>query len=134
MSNHNIFVNLPVKDLERSKSFFGKLGFNFDPQFTDEKAACLVIGDSIYVMLLLEDFFKTFTKKKVVDASTHTEAIIAISAESREEVDRLVDIALQSGGSPANDTTDEPMYVRSFNDPDGHLWEVFPMDPPATQS
>ena len=134
MSTHNIFVNLPVKDLERSKIFFGKLGFNFNAEFTDEKAACLVIGDNSYVMLLVEDFFQTFTKKKVVDASTHTEAIIAISAETKEEVDRLVEIALQSGGSPANETTDEPMYVRSFNDPDGHLWEVFPMDPTATQS
>jgi len=130
-----IFVNLPVKDLERSKKFFTALGYSFNPQFTDENAGCLVISDTIYAMLLTEPFFKTFTKKEIADSACNTEAIIGLSADSKEEVDRLVDKALAAGGQPSMDTNDQGfMYGRSFQDPDGHLWEVFWMDPAAIQS
>lgn len=125
-----IFVNLPVKDLERSMDFFTALGYSFNKQFTDENAACLVIDeDHVYAMLLTHDAFRRFTKKEVADTSTSTEAIIALSAESRDAVDALVDKALASGGSASNEPDDEDfMYGRSFQDPDGHLWEVFYMD------
>ncbi len=129
-----IFVNLPVKDLGKSIDFFTALGFSFNPQFTDENAGCLVISDVIYAMLLVEPFFKTFTKKDIADATKTTEAIVALGVESRERVDELVDKALAAGGLPSNDTHDHGfMYERSFQDPDGHLWEVFYMDPAAVQ-
>ncbi|MHA6797028.1 VOC family protein [Pseudonocardia bannensis] len=124
-----IFVNLPVKDLSRSIDFFTALGFSFDQQFTDENAGCLVISDDIYAMLLTEPFFKSFTKKDVADATKSTEAILGLGVESRERVNELADKALAAGGQPANDTNDQGfMYGRSFQDPDGHIWEVFYMD------
>ncbi len=124
-----IFVNLPVKNLDKSIDFFTKLGFSFNPQFTDENAGCLVISDDIYAMLLVESFFKTFTKKDIADATKTTEVIVALGVDSRERVDELVDKALAAGGQPANDTDDQGfMYGRSFHDPDGHLWEVLYMD------
>lgn len=130
-----IFVNLPVKDLERSKHFFTALGYSFDPQFSDENAACLVISDDIYAMLLVEPFFKSFTKKEIGDATQSTEVILALSADSREAVDELVDKALASGGKPSNETQDQGfMYGRSFQDPDGHLWEIIYMDMSAVPS
>lgn len=129
-----IFVNLPVADLQRSIDFWTALGFTFNPQFTDDKASCMVISDDACVMLLSEQFFSSFTTRRVADATQHTEAILALSAESREEVDRLVDTAVATGGSAANDTQDEGfMYGRSFHDPDGHLWEVLYMDPAALE-
>ncbi|MFE7710713.1 VOC family protein [Streptomyces sp. NPDC057486] len=132
--NQMIFVNLPVKDLGTTKDFFAKLGFSCNPQFSDENTACLVISDTIFAMLLTEPRFKEFTKKEVVDASKSTEVIIALSAESREKVDELVDTALASGGSPANEPIDHGfMYGRSFQDPDHHIWEVMWMDPAAVQ-
>lgn len=124
-----IFVNLPVKDLDRSRDFFTKLGFAFNPEFSDSNAACLIIGDDIYAMLLTEPFFRNFTKKQIADSTTTTECITALGVDSREEVDRLVEAALASGGSASNETMEEgPMYGRSFQDPDGHLWEVIHMD------
>lgn len=130
-----IFVNLPVKDLERSKRFFTALGYSFNPQFTDENAGCLVISDTIYAMLLKEPFFKTFTKKEIADSTKTTEAIVALGVESRERVDELVDKALAAGGQSSMGTNDQGfMYGRSFQDPEGHLWEVFWMDPSAVQS
>ncbi|GIP37852.1 extradiol dioxygenase [Paenibacillus sp. J31TS4] len=134
MSVHTdkIFVNLPVKDLDRSVAFFSKLGFSFNPHFTDENATCMVIHDNIFVMLLVESFFQTFTKKPIADASRGTEVIVALSTASREQVDELADKALAAGGSVSNDPVDHGfMYTRSFQDPDGHLWEVFHMDPNA---
>jgi predicted lactoylglutathione lyase len=129
-----IFVNLPVKDLGKSIDFFTKLGYSFNPQFTDDNAGCLVISDDIYAMLLTEPFFKTFTKKNIADATTSTEVIVALGVESRQRVDELVEKALAAGGQPANDTDDQGfMYGRSFQDPDGHIWEVFYMDPAAVQ-
>ncbi|MEC0259558.1 VOC family protein [Paenibacillus lautus] len=129
LKSDNIFVNLPVKDLERTKDFFSKIGFEFNAQFTDKNAACLVIGDNIFAMLLTEDYFKTFTKKDLSNAANTTEVILALSAESREHVDEIVNAALSSGGSPSNDPVDHGfMYGWSFQDPDGHLWEVMYMD------
>ena len=130
-----LFVNLPVKDLDRSVEFFTDLGFSFDPRFTDETATQMIISDDAFVMLLVEDRFKDFTKKELVDATTHTEAIMALSAESREDVDAFADTALEAGGSPANDPMEmDFMYGRSFQDLDGHLWEIFWMNPSALKS
>lgn len=126
-----IFVNLPVKDLETSKRFFGELGFDFDPQFTDETAACMVIDQNIYAMLLTEERFRDFIDGEIADPST-TEVLVALSADSREEVDSLVEKALAAGGRPWKDTLEQgPMYERSFRDPDGHVWEVIYMEQPA---
>lgn len=127
-----IFVNLPVKDLERSKTFFGELGYSFNPQFTDEKAACMVVSDDIYVMLLTEEFFKTFTKKDVVDAHKTTEVLVCLNEDSREAVDAHVEKALNAGGTETREAQDHGfMYGRSFNDPDGHIWEIIWMDEAA---
>jgi predicted lactoylglutathione lyase len=129
-----LFVNLPVKDLQRSIDFFTELGFDFDPQFTDDKATCVVIGEDSFVMLLVEERFKDFTKKEVCDATTHTELILALSADSREGVDQLVNKALEAGGQPSNEPMDmDGMHGWSFQDLDGHLWEVIWMDTSAQQ-
>jgi predicted lactoylglutathione lyase len=131
--SRKIFVNLAVADLERSVEFFSGLGFSFDPRFTDETATCMVVSDEAFVMLLQEDRFSEFTKKHLADARVQIEAIVALSAESREEVDELADKALASGGAPASDPIElDFMYSRSFQDPDGHQWEVVWMDPSAT--
>jgi predicted lactoylglutathione lyase len=127
-----IYVNLPVKNLEKSKEFFAKLGFNFNNQFTDEKAACLILGDSIYAMLLEEKFFQTFTKKEICDAQKHTEVLIALSSDSREEVDEILGKAVEAGGLIYKEAQDHGwMYVRSFADLDGHQWEFLFMDEEA---
>ncbi|MFF7181374.1 VOC family protein [Streptomyces sp. NPDC008121] len=131
-----IFVNLSVKDLETTKSFWSKLGFSFNPQFSDESTACLVFSDTIFAMLMTEPRFKDFLKpgKEISDAGRTSEVLLALSADSREEVDRLADAALAGGGSAATEAQDHGfMYGRSFTDPDGHHWEVVWMDPAATQ-
>ena len=129
-----IFINLPVKDLNRSKEFFTALGFSINPQFTDDKAACVVIGGNIFAMLLTEPFFKTFTRKEIADASKTTEVLIALDAESREAVDDMVRRAVDAGGSLYADPQDHGwMYQHSFADPDGHQWEVAYMDEAALQ-
>lgn len=123
-----IYVNVPVKDLNKSVEFFTKLGFEFHPEMTDEKATCMIVSDTIFVMLLTEPFFKTFTKKELTDATKNTEVILAISVESRQAVNDLVNKALEAGGSASNDPMDEEfMYAWSFQDLDGHLWEVIAM-------
>ena len=125
-----IFVNLPVKDLNRSVDFFSKLGYRFNQQFTDEKATCMIIGEDIFVMLLAEEFFKTFTKKQIVDATKNTESIICLSADSREKVDEIVEKAIAAGGTSPNEKQDQGfMYGHGFQDLDGHLWEIMWMDP-----
>ncbi len=127
-----IFVNLPVKDLNKSIEFFTKLGFTFNQQFTDENATCMIIGVNIYAMLLVEKFFKTFTKKEIADTTKMTEAIIALSMDNREKVDEMGEKALAAGATPSNETQDHGfMYTRSFQDLDGHIWEVFHMDESA---
>jgi predicted lactoylglutathione lyase len=132
MTTHprKVFINLPVESLDKSIDFFTKLGFEFNAQFTDDKATCMVLSDEAYVMLLVRDFFKTFTSKEVADTATHVEAICALSADSRDEVDWLVDAALAAGAQPAGQAQDHGfMYGRSFCDLDGHAWEVIWMDP-----
>jgi uncharacterized protein len=125
----NIFVNLPVKDLNKSKAFFESLGYSFNPQFTDEKAGCLVISETIYCMLITEPFFMTFTKKPIANAKEVTESILALSVDSKEEVDRFVDKAVSLGGKIYRDTDDYGwMYSRSFEDLDGHQWEILYID------
>jgi predicted lactoylglutathione lyase len=127
-----IYVNLPVKDLNKSVEFFTKVGFEFNPQFTDENATCMVVGENIFVMLLVEEFFKTFTKKDIADATKSTEVIVAISADSKEMVDEIVHRALAAGGKPSNEPVDHGfMYGWSFQDIDGHLWELMYMDESA---
>jgi uncharacterized protein len=124
-----IFVNLPVKDLNKSKAFFEGLGFSFNPQFTDENAACMVISDTIYSMLLMESYFKTFTNKAISDATKSTEAIITLDASSREEVSRIVAKAKELGGTIYREPQDHGwMYQHSFADLDGHQWEFVYMD------
>ena|SRR5258708_3861278 len=124
-----IFVNLPVKDLDRSIAFFTSLGFDFNPQFTDEKAGCMVISDSIFAMLLTEPYFKTYTQKAVSDAKTSTEVLIALDAQSKEEVRQTVAKAKNAGAVIYNEPQDHGwMYVHSFADLDGHQWELIYMD------
>jgi predicted lactoylglutathione lyase len=133
-TTRKIFVNLAVKDLDRAVEFFTKLGFTFDPRFTDETATCMVVSDDAFVMLLVEDRFKDFTKKELADPAKQTEAIMALSAESREQVDEFADTALASGATTANEPMEmDFMYARSFHDPDGHLWEIVWMDPSAIE-
>jgi uncharacterized protein len=123
-----IFVNLPVKDLERSKNFFSSLGFGFDARFTDDKGACLVIEkDSIYAMLITEPFFKTFTPRAVADAKSTSEVLLALSCSSDREVDDLVAKATAAGGKAIKEQDHGFMYYRSFEDPDGHIWELLHM-------
>lgn len=134
MAARKIFVNLAVTDLKRSMAFFKQLGFEFNPQFTDDNAACMIVSEEAFVMLLMQPFFKGFTKREICDTSTHTEALIALSCDSREEVNEIVRKAVSAGGSHAMDATDHGfMYAWSFYDPDGHHWEVFWMDPKSTQ-
>lgn len=127
-----IFINLPVKDLNKSVGFFTKLGYGFNAQFTNEDATMMIIEENIAVMLLVEKFFQTFTKKDIADTATTTEVILCLSADSREKVDELVDKAMAAGASPSNFAQDQRfMYGRSFQDLDGHLWEVMYMDTSA---
>jgi predicted lactoylglutathione lyase len=128
-------VHLPVKDLDRSTSFFRALGFSFEPTFTDDRAACMVISRDAYVMLLVEDFYATFTSKQVVDATSHSEVILCLTASSREEVDELVHRAIALGGKPANARVEDwPVYGWSFQDVDSHLWELMFMDRSAVDT
>jgi uncharacterized protein len=129
-----IFVNIAVKDLQASKEFFRQLGYTFNPQFTNEDGACLIISEDIYAMLLVEKFFKTFTAKEVADAHQNTEVIIALSVEKRELVDEMVTKAIKAGGRIYRQAEDQGfMYGHSFEDLDGHQWEVFWMDPAHLQ-
>ncbi len=127
-----IFVNLPIREMARSRAFFEALGFSFDPRFTSEQGACMVVAEGIYVMLLVEPFFQTFTKKPVADARRSTEVIVCLSCASRAEVDELVRKALAAGGTAPNAPQEHGfMYGHGFEDPDGHVWELVWMDPDA---
>jgi predicted lactoylglutathione lyase len=133
-NGRKIFVNLPVRDLSRSMDFFRELGFDFNRQFTDDKAACMVISGDAFVMLLSEPFFKTFTRNQVCDTSRATEGLFALSCGSRAKVDEMVEKAVASGGRHAMDAMDHGfMYSWSFYDLDGHHWEVLWMDPATIQ-
>ena len=129
-----LFINIPVNDLARSKEFFSTLGFSFNRQFTDDKAACMVVNDDAYFMLLTEPFFRTFSDREPVDPKRYTGSLFALSCRSRAEVDEIVRKAIDAGGSHAKDPIDEGfMYGWSFYDIDGHHWEVLWMDPNAIQ-
>jgi predicted lactoylglutathione lyase len=127
-----IFVNLPVKQLDRSVQFFTQLGYRFNPQFTDANATSMIVADDIYVMLLVEEFFKTFTHKELCDAQRSTEVILALSMDSRAQVDELVAKAVAAGATTPFPPKDYGfMYQHGFQDLDGHLWELCHMEPNA---
>ena len=127
-----IFVNLPVKDLNKSIAFFKSLGYSFNPKFTNESGACMIISDTIYAMILSEAFFQTFTDKPVADATKSKEVLIALSAESKEAVTEMVNKALAAGGKRYREPQDlNFMYQDAYEDLDGHQWEIFWMDPDA---
>lgn len=127
-----IYVNLAVENLERSKAFFSAIGFSFDPRFTNDQAACLVLGDNIYAMLLVKDLFRSFTHKSLCNPRESTEALVCLSCESRGEVDALVAKVLEAGGSAPRAPQDHGfMYGHGFEDIDGHIWELVYMDPNA---
>ncbi|GAB7544123.1 VOC family protein [Cupriavidus sp. CuC1] len=127
-----IYLNLAVADLQRSQDFFKGLGFTFNPRFTDDNAACMVIGENIHAMLLKHAFFKGFTDRKLCDTSDSTEVLITLSCESRAEVDALVAKALASGGKSPRAPQDHGfMYAHGFEDLDGHIWELVYMEPSA---
>jgi predicted lactoylglutathione lyase len=124
-----IFVNLPVKDLKASTGFFNQLGFEFNPEFSDDKAACMIVDQNIFVMLLVEERFRDFINGDIADATRATEAITCLSADSREHVDETVAKAIAAGGSPWKPAMEEgPMYGGSFQDLDGHAWELMHME------
>ncbi|KIC01965.1 extradiol dioxygenase [Flavobacterium sp. JRM] len=124
-----IFLNLPVKDLNSSMAFFTALGFTFNLNFTDDKAACLEIGENIFAMLLTEEFFKTFTKKQICNTATTTEILMALSVDSREKVDEIITAVVKAGGTEYMEAKDYGwMYQKAFLDIDGHHWEIFFMD------
>jgi predicted lactoylglutathione lyase len=124
-----IFINLPVKDLNKSVEFFTKLDFKFNPQFTNEEATSMIVGEDIFIMLLVEKFFKTFTPKTISDAQKTTEVIISFSTESHAKVDEMIEKVLKAGGKISGETQDiDFMYSRGFEDLDGHLWECAYVD------
>ncbi len=131
--SRQMFVNLPIKNMERTQAFFKSLGFTFNPQFTNEQGACMVVSeDHNYVMLLVEPFFQGFTNKPIADATQGTEVLLCLSCESREEVDELVKKALAAGGTAPMPAQDHGfMYGHGFTDLDGHMWELMYMDPGA---
>lgn len=130
----SMFINLPIKDLEKSKAFFEALGWTINKQFTDETAASVVISDTIYAMLLTHDKYRQFTDKKIVDASASSEVLIAISQDSKEAVHKLVDAAVKAGAKEKRPMQDYGFMIsRTFDDLDDHTWEVFYMDPAHVQ-
>ncbi|PCC69425.1 hypothetical protein SAMN02745121_08120 [Nannocystis exedens] len=133
--SRKLFVNLPVRELKRTVDFFTKLGFSFNPQFTDERATCMIVSEEAFFMLMTEDRFKEFTSREICDTRTHLEGLFALSASSRAEVDHLVKTAIENGGSAIGEPKDYGfMYYRSFYDLDGHHWEVLFMEPSHVQS
>lgn len=128
--HRQIFVNLPVQDLDRSRAFFSSLGFEFNPAYSDDKALCMVLHENIFVMLLTEPFFQTFTRKPVADAHSTTEVLVALSCETRQQVDDLVARARAAGGGVPREPQDHGfMYAHAFEDLDGHIWEWVAMAP-----
>jgi uncharacterized protein len=127
-----IFVNLPVKNLKKSIEFFTQLGFTFNTQFTDDTATCMIVSEDIFVMLLTHEKFKTFTPKKICDATKSTEVLVCLSFESREKVDEMVRKAVAAGGTTYNEPQDHGfMYQHGLQDLDGHIWELIFMEPSA---
>lgn len=123
-----IFVNLPIADMAKSQAFFTSLGYSFNPDFTNEQGAALVLGDNLYAMLLVREFFATFTGKPIADAHKSTEVLVCVSCDSREQVDALVAKAVAAGGSAPRQPQDLGfMYSHGFDDLDGHIWELVHM-------
>lgn len=124
MQHQMIFVNLPIKDMGRSQAFFRALGYDFNPQFTNEQGACMVVGENLFIMLLVEEFYKTFTDKAIADAKKTSEVLVCLSAQSREEIDTLVSKAVAAGATTPRAPQDHGfMYAHGFDDLDGHTWE-----------
>jgi len=129
-----VFINLPVKDLEKSKAFFGKLGYTFNPQFTDQNGACMVISDTIFAMLLTEKFFKGFTKFEIADGRKSKEVLVALNQPSLAAVDAMADKAIAAGGKLHRPAEDHGwMYTKAIEDLDGHVWEIFWFDSSKAQ-
>jgi predicted lactoylglutathione lyase len=125
----NLFINLPVKNIQKTNAFFNGLGFKFNRKFSDEKATCMIINDSAYVMLLQNSFFKSFIKNEIVNARKSTEAILSIQKQSKAAVNKFAEKAIKLGGKKFREPYDYGfMYGKSFQDLDGHIWEVFWMD------
>lgn len=132
--HQQIFVNLPIRDMKRSREFFESMGYSFNPQFSNELGACLVLGENLFAMLLVHDFFKGFTGKPIADATKTTEVLVCVSCATREEVDALVAKAVAAGGTTPRPPVDHGfMYGHGFEDLDGHIWELMAMTgtPPA---
>ena len=124
-----MFVNLPVKNLDRSVAFFTQVGYSFNPQFTDENATCMILGENLFVMLLVEPFFQTFTSKSLCDTAKSVESLVALPVGSRAEVDALIAKAAAAGGKVLGEPRDYGfMYSHGYEDLDGHTWDVFYMD------
>jgi predicted lactoylglutathione lyase len=136
MQHNEMFVNLPIRDMARSRAFYEALGYRFNPQFTNDQGACLVLGNNLYAMLLVRDFFATFVDRPISDARQTVQVLVALSCAGRAEVDALASKALAAGATEPRPTQDLGfMYSRSFADPDGHIWEPFHMqDPGQAQS
>jgi predicted lactoylglutathione lyase len=135
MTATNIFVNIPTSDLERSKAFYTSLGYTINPLFTDENAACIVLSDTIYFMVLTREFLSTFTDKQIADPKTHAQAMIALSCDSREQVDAVIEKGLASGGSEPRPVQDLGfMYSRDLEDPDGNNLSFLYMVPEAAEN
>lgn len=133
--NKQIYVNLPVKNLNWSVEFFTKLGYTFNPQFTNENATCMIVSENIFVMLLVEKFFMTFTAKPICDATKSTEVLVCLSSTSRAEVDDMVRKAVAAGGTSPRKPQDHGfMYGHGFEDLDGHIWELIYMEPNTAQN
>ena len=130
--NTRIFVNLPVRKLSKSMAFFRKLGFTFNPRFTDETAACMIVSEDIFVVLLTKEKFRTFTPNEICDAKKSTEVLVCLTRESRDAVDKMVRKAVAAGGSTFRDPQDYGfMYEHGFQDLDGHIWELICTEPGA---
>jgi uncharacterized protein len=129
-----IFVNLPTADLERSKAFYTALGADINPVFTDENAACIVWDDNVFFMVLTREYFATFTDKQITDPTTHAQVLIALSRDSREDVDKIIEAGVANGGTEPNEAKDYGfMYSRDLEDPDGNILEFLYMDPAAAE-
>lgn len=131
--SRKIYINLPVKDLNQSIDFFKHLGFEFNPQFTDDSATCMIVSDDIFVMLLTHEKFQSFTPKPIADATKSTEVLLCLSLESRAAVDEIVSQAVAAGGSTYNEPQDHGfMYGHGFQDLDGHIWEIISLESSPT--
>jgi len=132
MTAHNqLFVNLPVQNLDRAVAFYTQLGYSFNPQFTDENATCMILGENLFAMLLVRPFFQTFTQKELIDPQRQVQTLVALSVDGREAVDALVDKVIAAGGKAHEPKDYGFMYQRAYDDLDGNTWEIFHMDPNA---